>query len=57
MCCSVQGKDAALRQQVRQGKVSTPKYGEVQLDYDPDQLLVSVGLCSVALYRLQDRTK
>jgi hypothetical protein len=37
----LQGKDAALRQQVQQGKVSTPNFGEVQLDYDPDQLLVS----------------
>lgn len=34
------GKDAALRQQVCQGKVTTPNFGEVPLDYDPDQLLV-----------------
>ncbi|KAF6258705.1 hypothetical protein COO60DRAFT_1638930 [Scenedesmus sp. NREL 46B-D3] len=35
------GKDAGLRQQVGQGKVSTPNFGEVQLDKDPDQLLVN----------------
>eukprot|EP00878_Enallax_costatus_P039169 GHUV01044717.1.p3 GENE.GHUV01044717.1~~GHUV01044717.1.p3 ORF type:complete len:112 (+),score=34.82 GHUV01044717.1:519-854(+) len=33
-----QGPDQALRQQVKRGKVQTPRYGELQLDYDPDQI-------------------
>jgi hypothetical protein len=35
---------------VRQGKVSTPNFGEVQLDYDPDQLLVSGVLFDGVMY-------
>lgn len=42
----LQGPNAELRKQVQRGRVQTPTYGEVPLDYDPDQL--QVRACTVS---------
>lgn len=36
----VQGPNPELRKQVQRGRLTTPAYGDVPLDYDPDQLQV-----------------